>query len=364
MSFGAAAQSAEWAAPARFTKPDLSTDEGGLWAMFDREEIKMRRSPFTLRDSVLRDYLQNIACKMAGDHCPDLRVYAARVPYFNASMAPNGMMQIWSGLLLRVENEAQLAAIIGHEMGHYMQRHSLERLRDQKAKSAFIALLAPFGLVGALGGLAAAASHFAFSRSQELEADTIGLALMLKAGYDPKEAAKIWRNLRAELAASPDGDPMKNSPMFATHPPSDERTENLDRLASATSGGFVGSNEFSERIAFIQADLLEDEIKRGQYDETLVLLDRMIDKQNQRSDLHYFRGEVRRLRAKGNDLEAASNDFDRAIQLGNEPFQLHRAKGYIHLQRNQNEQARSSFAQYLERAPNAPDAGLIRQHLN
>ncbi|MFM8900266.1 MAG: M48 family metalloprotease [Burkholderiales bacterium] len=301
---------------------------------------------------------------MAGDHCPDLRVYPVRVPYFNASMAPNGMMQIWSGMLLRVENEAQLAAIIGHEMGHYLQRHTLERLRDVKAKSAFAALLAPFGLIGALGGLAAVASAFAFSRSQELEADTIGLALMLKAGYDPREASKIWANLQAELAVAPNGDPTKNSPMFATHPPSEERKANLERLASATSGGFVGSNEFSEKIAFIQADLLEDEIKRGQHDETLVLLNRIMEKQSQRSDLHYFRGEVRRLRAKDNDLEAASNDFDRAIQLGNEPVQLHRAKGYIHLQRNQSEQARSSFALYLERAPQAPDAGLIRQHLN
>ena len=54
-----------------------------------------------------------------------------RTPYFNASMAPNGMMQVWSGLLLRVDNEAQLAAVLGHEIGHYLARHSVERLRDE-----------------------------------------------------------------------------------------------------------------------------------------------------------------------------------------------------------------------------------------
>ena len=91
-----------WIAPPRFTRPEVATDEGGLWAMMDREETRMRRSPFLIRDANLRDYLQGIACKLAGEHCPDVRVYPVRTPFFNASMAPNGMMQVWSGLLLRV----------------------------------------------------------------------------------------------------------------------------------------------------------------------------------------------------------------------------------------------------------------------
>lgn len=79
--------------------------------MMDREESRLRRSPFRLRDATLETYLSELACKLAGEHCPDMRVYPLRAPYFNASMAPNGMMQVWSGLLLRVENEAQLAAV-------------------------------------------------------------------------------------------------------------------------------------------------------------------------------------------------------------------------------------------------------------
>ena len=51
-------------------------------------------------------------------------------------MAPNGMMQVWSGLL-RVDNEAQLASVVGHEIGHYLQRHTVERLRDAQSRSAF-----------------------------------------------------------------------------------------------------------------------------------------------------------------------------------------------------------------------------------
>ena len=98
--------------------------------MMDREESRLRLSPFTLRDAQFTAYIQDIACRLGGEHCPDIRVYLMRTPFFNASMAPNGMMQVWTGLLLRVENEAQLAAVLGHEIGHYVARHSVDQLRE------------------------------------------------------------------------------------------------------------------------------------------------------------------------------------------------------------------------------------------
>jgi Zn-dependent protease with chaperone function len=116
---------ANWTAPARFAAPDPASDEGGLWAMIAHEEQRIRRSQLLMRDRELHDYLHTVACKLGGEHCPDIRIYPIRTPWFNASMAPNGMMQVWSGLLLRVDNEAQLAAILGHEMGHYVLHHVL-----------------------------------------------------------------------------------------------------------------------------------------------------------------------------------------------------------------------------------------------
>lgn len=352
-----------WAAPPRFERPDLASDEGGLWALMDREETRLRRSPFLMREAGLREYLQGIACKLAGDHCPDLRVYPVRTPFFNASMAPNGMMQVWSGLLLRVDNEAQLAAVIGHEIGHYLQRHLVDRLRDAKSRSAFGTFLSLFGVVGLVGQLAVIAASFGFSRDQEREADAIGLALMTQAGYDPREAAKVWDNLRAELAAAPGGDPTKASPMFASHPPSDERSATLTRLAEASNGGFLGEAEYGSRLATLQFGLLEDEVKRGQYGETLILLDRLIGRSPQRAMLHYFRAEARRLRGGDGDADAALADLQRAIELGNEPAQVHRAMGYIHQKREQAALAREAFSRYLERSPNAPDANLIRLYI-
>lgn len=359
------AQSADsWTMPERFAKPDLGTDEGGLWAMMDREETRLRRSPFIIRDPSLREYLQGIACKMGGSHCPDVRVYPVRTPFFNASMAPNGMMQVWSGLLLRVENEAQLAAVIGHEMGHYLRRHLLDRLRDLKARSAFATFIGAFGMVGLVGQLATIAGALAFSRDQERDADTIGLALMKQAGYDVREAGKVWGNLKDELAAVPGGDPTKSSPLFATHPPSDERSDMLSRLADGASGGFVGAEEFAAKMAPFQFDLLEDELKRGQHGETIALLDRLSKRWPKRADLLYFRAETRRLRAKDDDFDAALKDLQDCLAMGGEPPHAHRSLGYIHQKFERAAEARASFSRYVEMLPQAPDVNLIRSYLS
>ena len=354
---------APWRSPQRFARPDLASDEGGLWAMMDREETRLRRSPFAIRDAALREYVQGIACRLSAEHCPDVRVHAVRTPFFNASMAPNGMMQVWSGLLLRMENEAQLAAVLGHEIGHYLQRHTLDRLRDAKAKSAFATFMAAFGVVGLVGQLATLASAFAFTRDQEREADSIGLTLMRDAGYDPRECSKVWDNLRAEAAAAPGADEVRSNPMFATHPPSDERSRTLATLAASDGGGFVGEAEYAARLAPLRFGLLEDEIKRGQYDETLVLLTRLLGRAPEQPELLYFRGEAYRLRGKDGDLDAALVDLGKASALDKAPAQLHRSLGYIHQRLGRTAEAGTAFSRYLELAPDAPDAGLIRSYV-
>ncbi|MCV2419961.1 M48 family metallopeptidase [Paucibacter sp. DJ2R-2] len=359
----ASSSASDWVAPSRFGRPDASSDEGGLWALMDREETKLRRSPFLLRDAPLRDYLQGIADKLAGEHAADVRVYPVRTPHFNASMAPNGMMQVWSGLLLRVDNEAQLAAVLGHEIAHYLQRHSIERLRDVKARSAFGLFFGMLGVAGLVGQLANTAGAFGFSRDHEREADAIGLTLMRRAGYDTREAAKVWDNLRSEVQASYGGDPGKSSPMFATHPASEERSASLSAMAAGDSGGFVGSAEFNQRLAGLQRGMLEDELRRGQFGPTLVLLERLIARDPLRSELLYFRGEARRLRAGADDAELALRDFERAMEMGHEPPEVHRSLGYMYKQREEIDSARAAFARYLERAPQAADAAMIRSFL-
>ena len=202
----------------------------------------------------------------------DIRVHLVRTPYFNASMAPNGMMQVWSGLLLRVDNEAQLAAVLGHEIGHYLARHSVERLRDAKGRAAFGQFLGIFGALGALGQLGVLAGMFAYSRDHERDADRIGAILMHKSGYDVSEAGKVWGNLLRKIEARPDG--AEQSVLFATHPGAEERQSTLGELANAYPGGEANQKAWQEMSAPFLREWLADEVRRGQHEESIALLTR------------------------------------------------------------------------------------------
>lgn len=363
LASAAAFAQTDWQSPARFTRPDIATDEGGLWSLMDREETRLRRSPFSLRDPELRDYVQGIACKLAGEHCPDVRVYLVKTPLFNASMAPNGMMQVWTGLMLRVENEAQLAAVIGHEIGHYLSRHTLDRMRDAKARSAFGQFLGLFGVAGVVGQLVLLASFFSYSQEQEREADAIGLALMQKTGYDPIEASKVWGNLLLELKASPDYDRDRPGPMFTTHPAIEERQETLRQLARSAPGGATNAQVWEEKIKPHRREWLVEEVKRGRYEESIALFTRMIGPTPTQADFIYARGETYRLRAQDQDLDSAIADYLNAIAIGGEPPETHRGLGAILRSRKQLAEARASYQRYLELAPNAPDSPMIKSYL-
>jgi predicted Zn-dependent protease len=352
-----------WLPPGRFTRPDIASDEGGLWALMEREEVRLRRSPLRIRDDSLQAFLTTLACKMGGEHCTDVRVYVLRAPHFNASMAPNGMLQVWSGLLLRMENEAQLASVIGHEIGHYLQRHTLERLRDTRARNGFAQFVGLFGLVGLVGQLALIASGFGFSRDHEREADRIALALMRSRGYDTRQAGLVWGHLLAEVRATPGNDPATQSVLFATHPPSSEREANLSQLASADAAGSLGDETWRRIIAPLRPMLLEDELKRAHPHETIALVNRLLGNEPQDGWLLYTRGEATRQRGDAGDVVQALADFDAAAGIPNAPAVTHRGRGDALLALGRKAEAKAAWQTYLDRAPEAPDAALVRQQL-
>lgn len=357
----ALARAQEWEFPARFSRPDTASDEGGLWAMMDREETRLRRSPFALRDPKMRSYVQDIACRLGAGHCPDIRVHLVRTPFFNASMAPNGMMQVWSGLMLRVDNEAQLAAVLGHEIGHYLARHSVERLRDAKSRAAFGQFLGLLGVVGAIGQLGVLAGMLSYSRDHEREADRIGAILMHKSGYDVSEASKVWGNLLLETRARPGG--TQESVLFATHPGIEERESILAELGRTYPGGDASQKAWQQMTAPFLREWLADEVRRGQHEESIAFLTRALSRGTQQSEYLYARGEVYRLRAAQGDLDTALADFKAATAAGAEPPQTHRGLGLVHRARKELPEAKASFQRYLELDPQAPDAAMIKTYL-
>lgn len=358
-----APSSSSFQVPGRFSRPALDTEEGGLWSLMDREESKLRRSPLAIRDPALGKYLGDLTCGLTDGHCPDIRIHVMRTPMFNASMAPNGMMQVWSGLLLRVENEAQLAAVIGHEMGHYLERHQLEQLRDAKNKAMLAQLVGLIGgIAGAVGKVGILATMFAFSREHETRADRAGMRLMKQAGYDGRQAPQVWDNLLGELKITGGENVGERSAMFATHPPAGNRRDDLLKLAGE-AGGKTGATEYQRVIAPLRLGWLQDEIRRGQYEESLVLFDRLLNRNVDDAEVLFARGEVYRLRADPQDLDLSAADLTRATAAQKAPVEAYRSLGLAEKQRSNAPAAVAAFEKYLALSPDAPDGGMVKAYL-
>jgi beta-barrel assembly-enhancing protease len=357
------AASESYLSPDRFARPQSSSEEGGLWALMDREERVVRRSPQLIRDEELNVYLRGIVSRLAGPHASDIRVYALRTPHSNASMAPNGMLQIWSGLLLRVHNEAQLAAILGHEIGHFFERHSLARMRDAKEKSAMATVFGLFGLIGAIGQLAVVSSAMGYVRDHERSADRIGAMLMNQAGYRVDEAAAVWSAMLEEMQIRENKEATRTPALFDSHPPSLERRENLLKLAQEFPGGETGEARYRAAVSRYLESWCEDEIRRSQYSESIALFTRIIPGAANVELIQTFRAEALRLRAETDDHDAALKDYRLALSSHQPIPRALRGIGLIERQRGHSLDAVSAFRKYLELQPDAPDAALIESYI-
>lgn len=147
----------------------------------------------------------------------------------NAYAMPGGKIMVYSGLVEKLDlSDAEIAAVVGHEIAHALREHSRERISRQYAQQ--IALTGAAALTGAGEGLANLANQVAtvtfqlpHSREQESEADRIGLELMARAGYDPNAAVSVWKKMMAQEKS---GQPQ----FLSTHPSPASRINDLAAL--------------------------------------------------------------------------------------------------------------------------------------
>lgn len=347
-------------------------DERGLWMQVDEYERQMKTSNFVIRDAALNAYVRRVFCKTVGEaECRDIRIYIVRTPYFNASMAPNGMMQVWSGLFLRTRNEAQLAAVLGHEYTHYQARHSVKGFRDAKAKTNAMAWLSiiPVGGWAVAGAVTAAqlgvaGSLFANSREMEREADTGSLPMLARAGYDPRAASRIWAQIRAEdeaTAAERKRKKRREGGLFATHPTSIERQADLDKQAAVlASPTAVAENTSDYRAALAPwwADFIDDQIKLNDFGATELLLGQLAG-DTWTGDLLYARGELYRSRAKPEDFKAAAEFYRAGIAKGGAPVEAWRGLGIALLRSGDTPGGQVALKTYLDKKPDAKDKAMM-----
>ncbi|MBU9423240.1 M48 family metalloprotease [Burkholderia gladioli] len=193
--------------------PNLGDGSGGALTpqaerrLGERVMREVRRDPDYLDDWLVRDYLNSVAARLSaaaaaqfiGGDRPDFDLFPMRDAQINAFSLPGGFIGVNSGLVIMTRTESELASVLGHEMGHVLQRH-IARMLGASEKTGYAALasmligvlagvLARSGDLGsaiALGGQAYVVDNqLRFSRGAEREADRVGFQLLTAAGYDP-----------------------------------------------------------------------------------------------------------------------------------------------------------------------------------
>tara|TARA_R110001592_G_scaffold206408_3_gene457137 strand:- start:2162 stop:3013 length:852 start_codon:yes stop_codon:yes gene_type:complete len=149
----------------------------------------------------------------------------------NAFALPGGKIGVYTGILNVTENQDQLAAIIGHEVGHVLERHSNERLSANKLSNVGLAVAA--AAIGAsevdnkglwVAGLGIGVQYgviMPYSRTHESEADIVGQDLMARSGFEPQASVQLWQNMSKLSKEAP--------PEFmSTHPSNETRIKQLN----------------------------------------------------------------------------------------------------------------------------------------
>lgn len=184
-----------------------------------------------IQDNALNDYVnqvgRNIAVRTHRQNMP----YSFRVvnaTYVNAYAFPGGSIACTRGVLLSLENEAELAALLGHELGHVNARHTAQQMSKGALAQSFVGGISVLAgtqatifvqLASQLGSIGAGALLASYSRDNEREADALGMEYMVKAAYNSRGMVELMDMLRSLSKSKPGATEL----MFATHPMSDER---------------------------------------------------------------------------------------------------------------------------------------------
>jgi predicted Zn-dependent protease len=240
----------------------LSADEREIWEQSEAEQQKLNRRGRLYQDPLLEEYVNDVASRLTPPEVEQqgipIRVRIIQDPSLNAFAYPNGALYIHTGLLARVENEAQLATVLGHEMMHVINRDAVRHYRSTRHKviAANVAAIAASIGVSAVAGdqwrrgnavsaavigqtanvmlglglqLGLLAAVNGYGRGIEDEADDGAMRLMAQAGYNLNEAPKVHQMLLQRY-----GDPSRlENFFFGNHARNQERIENYERMLSA-----------------------------------------------------------------------------------------------------------------------------------
>ncbi len=322
-------------------------------------------------DPELVAYVQEVGQRVAAEADRELpyefKVLNSSVP--NAWALPGGKLAINRGLLTELRSEAELAAVLGHEVTHSAARHGASR--QSQAVLLQGAVLAggiatrvatgrdDYATVALLGGMVGAQLITQrYSREAEREADYYGMMYMHRAGYNPRGAVELQETF-VRLSEGRDSAGFAAG-LFASHPPSQERVRNNRRtLEELGDEGIMGEERYQRAVARLMAlqpayeahDSGRKALAEGDAETALARADEALALEQGEALFHNLRGDA--LLSKS-DYAAAESAFSEALRRDEGWFYQHLQRGVARYQQGKHDAARTDLQASLQRLPTAP----------
>jgi predicted Zn-dependent protease len=360
-----------------------AADERSLWNRAAREEDRLAGSGYFLHDGPLEEYLRAVALRLLRLEAREsaefsVRVVVLRDPTLNAFAMPNGIVYVHTGLLARLDNEAQLAAILGHELAHVTGRHVLEverRRGNQAVGAPRTAATSPVyrALASPALALAFEAAVEGYGRTLEREADAAALSRMAEARYDPSEAVRAYALLLRARRDSETVEPF----LLGRRAELEERAEvtrgllatryaQLDRRALDSP-----AEPFAQRVRVAVRENAALDVRAGRFQRARTELDRVLAAERNDAVALVYYGDLYRLeaqrvrddRATPSLLDRAREKYEAAAALDPAYPEAFRQLGLLYYQSGQPGKASEAFKKYLALEPGGPDARRIREYV-
>jgi len=317
-------------------------------------------------DPALAAYVQSVGSRVAahsGVNLPyEFTVLNNSVP--NAWALPGGKIAINRGLVIELESEAELAAVLGHEVVHAAARHTARQMSRGMLMQGLVLATAvatsdsDYGNM-AIGGVNVAAQMvmMKYGRSAELQSDKYGMQYMSKAGYDPQGAVSLQKTF---VRLNEDRRTDWLSGLFASHPPSQERVQaNIATAASLPQGGISGEREFqaamsktrSLKPAYDAYDEGRKALAEKKYDEALAQASKALDLYSGEAHFHALRGDIRLVQ---DNYDWAITNYTRAIGHRGDFFYYFLQRGLARKELGQTDAAVVDLERSIEILPTAP----------
>ncbi len=282
----------------------------------------------------------------------------------NAWALPGGKIAVHRGLLTELDNEAQLAAVLGHEIVHAAARHGAKGMERGILLQGAVMATQVVSQGSELSNLAVGGASLAgqligqkYGRDAERESDYYGMQYLVRAGYDPQAAVSLQETF-VRLSEGQRQDWL--SGLFSSHPPSQERVESNRRTAAALPpGGDLGQDRYQLKIASLVRskegyeahDLGRKALAEGRLDEALALAQKAIAIEPKEGLFHSLRGDVRSVQKRYRD---ALVNYDRAVERNGEFFHFLVKRGLVRETLGDAQGAYTDFENSLKLLPTAP----------